>query len=266
VAGRQASTIEPARREARPACRPPRRREPPRRLPVAIVLFARVPRAGRVKTRLVPPLTPEQALTLHVALVARAARLVRRAARRAGARAFIAWSAPWTPPARGPAAVLARALRGFAARPQRGADLGTRMRAAIRHLLRRGHAAVVVFGSDAPLAGAGVLARAARALAAGTPAVIGPAADGGYYLIGLAADRPNLFAGIPWGTARVLGLTRARLRRARLRVLLLPRARDVDRPADLVWLRAALAGPRRRRAPALAAIVERLPGGRRARA
>jgi len=227
-----------------------------RRRPAAIVLFARVPRAGRVKTRLVPPLTRDQALALHVALVVRAADLVRRAARRARAVACIAWSAPFTPPHRGPAAALRAAVSGFAARPQRGGDLGARMRGAIRDLLARGHAGVVVVGSDAPLVRAADLARAARALATGAPAVIGPATDGGYWLIGLDADRPDLFAGIPWGTARVLRATRARLAGAGLRAVVLPRARDVDRPADLAWLSAALAGKSRRRAPGLAALVE----------
>jgi uncharacterized protein len=238
----------------------PRRRA--RSLPVAIVLFARVPRAGRVKTRLVPPLTPEQALALHVALVVQAAGVVRRAARRAAAAPCIAWSARYTPPARGPAAPIGAAVSGFAARPQRGGDLGTRMRAAIRGLLARGHAGVVVVGSDAPLARVTDLTRAARVLAGGAPVVIGPATDGGYWLIGLDADRPDLFAGIPWGTARVLAATRARLARAGLRAVVLPRARDVDRPADLGWLRSALAGTRGRRAPVVAAFLATL-GSRR---
>ena len=237
----------------------------PRRRPVAIVLFARVPRAGRVKTRLVPPLTSRAALGLHVALVTHAARVVRRAARRTGAVAVIAWSGPFRPPARGPFAPLAAALAGWARRPQTGGDLGRRMRAAIRHLLKRRHAGVVVVGSDAPLVDADRIARAVRAIgarvgraSAAAPAVIGPAEDGGYYLIGLSSDRPDLFTGIPWGTGRVLRATRARLRRARLQVLVLPRARDIDRPADLAWLRAALAGRRRRRAPVVAAFLRSL--------
>jgi len=234
----------------------------PRRRPVAIVLFTRVPRLGRVKTRLVPPLTSRAALDLHVALVTHAARVVRRAARRTGAVAVIAWSAPWRPPARGPLAPLAAALAGWARRPQTGGDLGRRMRAAIRRLLERGHAGVVVVGSDAPLVEAGRIARAVRALGAGAPAVLGPSEDGGYYLIGLASDRPDLFTGIPWGSGRVLRATRVRLRRARLRVLVLPRARDIDRPADLAWLRAALAGRRRRRAPDVAALLRTLEGKR----
>jgi len=220
-----------------------------------------VPRAGRVKTRLVPPLDTRQALGLHVALVTHAALVIRRAARRTGAAAFIAWSAPWKSPATGPLAPLTAAVAGCARRPQTGGDLGRRMRVAVRRLLARGHAGVVVVGSDAPLVGAGHIVRAVRALGAGAPAVIGPAEDGGYYLIGLSSDRPDLFTGIPWGSGRVLGATLARLRRARLAVVVLPRARDVDRPADLAWLRAALAGRRRRRAPAVAAFLRTLGVG-----
>ena len=111
----------------------------------------------------------------------------------------------------------------------------------------------MIVGSDAPLVGAPILAAAARAIRAGSPVVIGPARDGGYYLIGLDADRPEIFAGIPWGTARVLSITLARLRRIGLRAQRLAPARDVDRPADLAWLRRALAGAAGRRAPRTAA-------------
>jgi len=253
-----ALTRHPARARPRLRVRPG-----PRRRPVAIVLFARVPRLGRVKTRLVPPLSSRAALQLHVALVTHAARVVRRAARRTGAVAVIAWSAPWKPPARGPLAPLAAALAGWARRPQTGGDLGRRMRAAIRRLLERGHAGVVVVGSDAPLVEADRVARAVRTVRArgagtGAPVVLGPAEDGGYYLIGVSSDRPDLFTGISWGSRQVLRATQARLRRSRTRVILLPRARDIDRPADLAWLRVVLAGRRRRRAPDVAAFLRSL--------
>ena len=218
-----------------------------RRRPVAIVLYARTPARGKVKTRLVPPLTPAGALGLHRALVRDAAVAVRRAARDAGASAFVAWSAP------------GRALRlaGLRRLAQGGGDLGARMRRTVRGLLGAGHAGVVIFGSDAPLVGAPLLARAARALRAGAPLVIGPARDGGYYLIGLDADRPALFSGIPWGTGDVLAITRRRARRLGLRERRLPPARDIDHPADLAWLARALGGPAGRRAPHTAAWLRR---------
>jgi rSAM/selenodomain-associated transferase 1 len=211
--------------------------------PVAIVLYARAPRRGRVKTRLVPPLTPDAALALHRALVRDAAVVVGRAARASGARPFVAWSAP------GPHLRLT-GLRRLA---QGRGDLGQRMRRTVLGLLGAGHAGVVIVGSDAPLVGASNLAAAARAIRSGAPVVIGPAPDGGYYLIGLRADRPEIFAGIPWGTARVLSMTLERLRRIGVRAHCLAPARDVDRPADLAWLRRALGGAAGRRAPRTAA-------------
>jgi hypothetical protein len=84
------------------------------------------------------------------------------------------------------------------------------------------------------------LARAARSLRAGKDLVLGPAADGGYYLIGLGRPLPSLFAEIPWGTGDVLAATRTRARALGLRTHLLPPSFDVDEVDDLRRLRAAI--------------------------
>jgi uncharacterized protein len=88
---------------------------------------------------------------------------------------------------------------------------------------------------------AAALAEAAAALAGRADVVLGPAADGGYYLIGLRGPAPGLFAGIAWSTAGVLAATRVRAEAAGLAVHLLPPGFDVDEVADLVRLRALLA-------------------------
>src|SRR5262249_9880830 len=100
--------------------------------------------------------------------------------------------------------------------------------------------AVVVIGADAPHLPAARLDEAAHALREGADLVLGPADDGGYYLIGLARPVPELFSGISWGSADVLAATRARAASLGLRTRLLPGGFDVDEPADLVRLRTAI--------------------------
>ena len=98
----------------------------------------------------------------------------------------------------------------------------------------------LLIGTDAPALDAGYLRDAAAALR-GNDAVIGPALDGGYTLIGLKRAAPGLFEAMPWSTPEVLGETRLRLRRLALRHVELPPLADIDEPADLVHLPAGWA-------------------------
>ena len=129
-----------------------------------------------------------------------------------------------------------RALTPFPAvfRPQRGATLGDRMRDGAGDLLASGFDAVVLIGSDLPtlplahvIAALGILTRRAEVL------VLGPAEDGGYYLIGLNQSRPELFTRIPWGTSLVLQRTRDAAEALGIPVETLPMWYDVDSPSDL---------------------------------
>jgi uncharacterized protein len=133
-----------------------------------------------------------------------------------------------------------RALTPFPAvfLPQRGATLGDRMRDGAGDLLASGFDAVVLIGSDLPTlplahvtAALGILTRRADVL------VLGPAEDGGYYLIGLNRSRPELFTRIPWGTSLVLQRTRDAAEALGIPVETLPMWYDVDSPSDLrrVW-------------------------------
>ena len=218
----------------------------PGTLPSALVLFARAARRGRVKTRLEPRLGRRGALLLHQALVADSMSLLNRAAWRCCARAYVAWTG--------------RPRTGRARLRQGGGDLGARLRRVIRRLLRAGHRTVVVIGSDSPALPASRIVRAVHLLERGADLVIGPARDGGYYLVGVRSDQPALFERIPWGGGLVAARTLRRAARLRLRTRRLPLFFDVDRPADLLRLRRALRGRNRRRAPRTAALLERARG------
>src|SRR5262249_20592881 len=124
---------------------------------------------------------------------------------------------------------------GVRLRAQRGADLGARMKHAFAQAFAEG-APLVVIGSDCP-ALTPVHLEEARAALADHDAVVSPAEDGGYVLIGLARAVPTLFEGLEGGTAAVMGRTRSRLADSRVRWKELATLWDVDRPADYERLR-----------------------------
>lgn len=119
---------------------------------------------------------------------------------------------------------------------QPNGDLGRRMAFAFSKTLKRASSAILI-GTDCPSLTQADLKEAAEILAQGFDAVIGPAEDGGYVLLGLRHYVPDLFSGISWGTNRVMEKTRLRLRRLKWRWHELPERWDVDRPEDLERLR-----------------------------
>jgi hypothetical protein len=193
-----------------------------------LLLFTKPARAGRVKTRLIGDLTAGEAADLHAAFVADlVARLAPLPFGLAVAWALEPGEALPEPP-----------LAGLSAVRQEGGDLGQRLHAALAAAAAE-VPYVAALGSDHPTLPADLVERAFALLAAGAAAVLGPAEDGGYYLIALAAERfphgipPALFAGIDWSTERVLGQTLARCRELGIALELLPSAADVDTPEDL---------------------------------
>lgn len=186
-------------------------------LDVAVIVFARAPVPGRVKTRLVPRLGEWGAARLHARLTAQAL----RTARAAGC---------------GPVELHTTERHSLlkGARLQRGAGLGERMKHALTLALRR-HRGAIIIGADCPALRAGDVLRAARLLAGGCDLVLAPAEDGGYVLIGARRSVPEVFSGIPWGTSSVYEATVKRLAHHRWRAL--RRLWDVDRPQDLERLR-----------------------------
>ena len=192
----------------------------------ALAVMAKVPRPGKVKTRLSPPLTLEQTAALNVCFLRDT---TENLAAVAGAAGLISYT-----PA-GDEALFAGLLpETFALVVQRGDGFGERLLAAAEDILAIGYGAVCLIDSDSPTVPAAAFAQAVTALAQhGDRVVIGPSSDGGYYLIGLKQAHREPFARISWSTASVLGETLTRCREAGLEVVLLPTWYDVDDAATL---------------------------------
>jgi rSAM/selenodomain-associated transferase 1 len=191
-----------------------------------LVVFAKAPRPGLVKTRMTPPLSPEQAAELYACMLDD---VLRASARFCAELDLDAWVA--VHPAEACAEIAARAPAGFRAVAQRGAGLGPRMEWAVREAAAAGASPILLRGSDSPALGRELLEAALAALAR-ADLVLSPDRDGGYQLVGLRAPAPGLFAH-PMSTSRVLEDTLARARARRLRAQLLEAGFDLDRPADL---------------------------------
>lgn len=198
-----------------------------------VVVFAKSPRAGRVKTRLVPPLSPHEAAELHRACLLGTLRVV--LSMPGNVTKAIYWSGHR-------AIAVPRSLRRkIEMQSQRGADLGARMSNAMRELLgRRGFGAAVIIGGDHPTLPRKHVLQALGALRC-ADVVLGPSKDGGYYLVGCRRWIPEMFRRIPWGTARVFRATSTRLKQLRVPFSVLPQWYDIDRPRDLTTLRRELA-------------------------
>jgi len=185
----------------------------------AVAIVAKAPRAGAVKTRLVPPLTPEQA-----AAVARL--LLEETIRRFPPAVPAAWSLfldgtpePWL-----------RELctsRGVVLRDQGEGDLGARLTRAFRRMHEEGARRALAIGTDSPTLDPSWIARALAALDT-ADAVIGPARDGGYYLVGMRPGCDALLRDIPWSTTEVAAATRRRAAAQGYLIAELPEWYDVD--------------------------------------
>ncbi len=190
-----------------------------------LLVFAKAPEPGRAKTRLIPALGAEGAADLQ-------ARLVRHTL--AGAAQSRASTVLWCHPDPGHRFFRACAKDfGIVLRAQHGGDLGERMANAFAAVLEEGPA--VLIGTDCPALEPGDLDEAFAALH-DHDAVLGPARDGGYYLLGLRRPDPRLFADIRWGTCHVLAETRERLAQLGWQWQELEVKSDIDRPEDLAHL------------------------------
>jgi rSAM/selenodomain-associated transferase 1 len=203
-----------------------------------LVVFAKRPRAGQVKTRLCPPLAPEQAAALYRCLLADVLDESARAARALGLVPVLAVEPP-----EACAELAAAAPPGFRALAQRGPDLGARMTRAAREAAAAGAACALLRGSDSPALAEPAL-RAALGALAGADLALSPDRDGGYGLVALGARAllhglgdGGLFAH-PMSTASVLADTLGRAERLGLRVAPLAPGFDLDRWDDLRQLAA----------------------------
>jgi rSAM/selenodomain-associated transferase 1 len=193
-----------------------------------IAVFAKAPIAGRAKTRLIPLLGPSGAAALHYAMVQQAL----QTALEADVGVVQLWDTQHDPAL----CDLAASLR-ISVRRQCAGDLGQRMSHTFAALLAQ-TASVILVGSDCPVRSAQDFREADSHLEAGCDAVLGPTEDGGYHLIALRRVQPGLFTEIDWSTSVVMEQTRRRLRALELHCHELPMRWDVDRPEDLVRLRA----------------------------
>ncbi len=199
-----------------------------------IALLTRYPRPGRVKTRLIPALGAEGAAALQRRLTE--AMLARLKALQ-GQRPFRLTI--WYEGA-DQGNMTAWLGTGYHCVPQPDGDLGRRMDIATRTALAAGCQRLLLIGADCPGLDAPLLAAALERLRT-ADLVLGPAHDGGYYLLGLSerlptAARLRLFAGISWGSDQVLAETLHQARAAGIDSFLLPERHDIDRPEDLVHL------------------------------
>lgn len=189
------------------------------------MVFAKAPVPGRVKTRLAKRYGERGAASLY-------RKLLRQTLAKATAAPFCPvqmWCAPTT---RHAFFTACRREYDVELRMQQGADLGQRMAHAFARVLSE-HTYALLIGGDCASLETADFGTALAALEQGKAAVLGPAEDGGYLLIGLRRPCHALFRGMDWDGRRVMAATRRRLQRAGLTWLELPRGWDVDRPADV---------------------------------
>jgi len=216
----------------------------------ALAVMTKAPQAGRVKTRLVPPLTPEQAAELNKCFLRDTAAAISSCSRRhvgdANKMPFEHGRASHSEAATGVCGIAVYTPVGaesayndilpndFFLSPQRGDEFGERLYFAVEDLFKCGFESVCLIDSDSPTVPAENFVKAVELLSAsGDRVVLGPSDDGGYYLIGLKKPHRQLFEQIDWSTERVLNQTIQRATEMQLEVKLLPAGYDVDDDASL---------------------------------
>ncbi len=204
------------------------------RSPERLILFTRFPEAGVTKTRLIPALGPAGAADLQRRMTAHVLARAEALARLRAVAIEVRFEGGTEDHMR---AWLGSGLRY---RRQGGGDIGARMRRALADAFKKRVERAVLIGSDIPGISVDLLATAFDRVE-DDGIVLGPAADGGYYLIGVCRpvwDRgaAQIFRGIPWGGAQVLAATRERIDALGFKIVLLDTLADIDRPEDLaLW-------------------------------
>lgn len=206
---------------------------------IAVAIICKTPAPGKSKTRLSPPLLPEECAEISACFIHDLAATIAGMAAGAEVTGYALYT-----PAGSEAQLRALLPAGFQLLPQGEGDLGGRLHKGMADLLSAGHAGGIIVNSDSPTLPRAILEEAVAAVRQGDSVVIGPAIDGGYTLIGLSRPYAHLFADIPWSTASVCALTLERAREIDLPAILLDRWYDVDDGATYALLEAELAGRR----------------------
>ncbi|MFQ5965635.1 MAG: TIGR04282 family arsenosugar biosynthesis glycosyltransferase [Candidatus Scalinduaceae bacterium] len=197
----------------------------------SLVMFAKNPIPGKVKTRLVPSITPVEAAELYKAFIVDIANSICKLNCRRITIAYTLGNAE-----KSLRKIVGRSV-GFM--PQKGRNLGERMKNAFKQSFAKGLKRVVIVGSDSPTLPISYIEKAFNVLKK-VPIVIGPTFDGGYYLIGLSELDDAIFNGIKWSTSSVFDQTIKRMKSINKKLFVLPPWYDVDTSEDLEFLRSHL--------------------------
>lgn len=199
----------------------------------ALVIFAKAPIPGEVKTRLCPPLTPDEAATLHGSFVLDMLERTKLAVTKLQLpfHRYLACA----PSSELVFFKIMEERQGVRLVDQIGEDLGQRMHRTFVDLFAKGYTHVIIVGTDVPTLPLSIYQEALTLLGK-SDVVLGPALDGGYYLIGLKQPTEQLFTGVPWSTDQVLAVTQQHAKTLGLSVGLTTAWRDVDTIADLQTL------------------------------
>ena len=203
---------------------------------VAVGIFCKTPLPGQSKTRLSPPLQPDECADLSACFIRDLTATIHAVAREGDVTGYAVYT-----PAGTETALRALLPPGFRLLLQCEGDFGTRLRTATRELLYA-HAGAILVNSDSPTLPASVLRAAVDATRRGGTVVLSPAHDGGYTLIGVSRLHERLYADIPWSTAHVHGKTLERAAEIGLPVTSVSGWYDVDDGESLALLEAELAG------------------------
>jgi uncharacterized protein len=206
---------------------------------VAVGIFCKTPIAGFSKTRLSPPLRPEECAGLSACFIRDLASTIHTLTHDGAVTGYGVYTPVGTE-----AALRALLPRGFRLLPQGTGGFGERLFQAVGELLEMGHAGAILVNSDSPTLPAAILRAAVEAVFRKDAVVLGPAIDGGYTLIGLNRPHARIFADIPWSTPEVYRLTVARAGEIGLEVVDVPRWYDIDDADTLALLESELAGER----------------------
>jgi len=205
----------------------------------ALAVMAKAPRPGKVKTRLSPPLTPEQASALNICFIRDTTENIQQITQTSNSAGLVAYT-----PVGDEAAFDGLLPSGFQLLPQRGRGFGERLLYVCEDLFAAGFSAVCLIDSDSPTMPQHALLQAVERLSrAGDRMVLGGSDDGGYYLLGMKRLHHRLFEQIDWSTERVFNQTLERAKEISLQAELLPTWYDVDDAATLERLRQELADP-----------------------
>lgn len=204
---------------------------------VAVALFCKTPKTGSSKTRLSPLLTPEQSAALSAAFIRDVSSTMLEAAAQTSAVNYAVYT-----PAGSETDLYPLLPQDFRVMPQVEGDLGARLIAAMHALFEEGHRGVIFVNADGPTLPHSLLYDAIRMTESGDKAVIGPALDGGYTIVGMARPHEALFTDIDWSTDKVFAQTRSKALRLNLPVVELPLWYDVDDEASLILLASELSG------------------------